>query len=269
MATIPYLAPSAPSLALCARLVLSMPLSPSSLPLSAPAVLPSLPSFVSYLLQPARALFPRPCRPSLHDPTHAHSTLHLSGRAALWQHAAAPRLAQCPCTLRAARSVVGHHVTPFFAPPSRSLCPPASACTVRSNSARQRSLSAPLSAPAPWPCVAPCLLVLSRLALPLVPGCSVSGLLPLCPPPSVLSLVNQFSTIYAAGGPPVGAAGARPLCVTLTATGAGGPVDGATGVCPLCATGRAIAREAPRMAPEVPVPPCRFLPLALGLTDVT
>ena len=82
-------------------------------------------------------------------------------------------------------------------------------------------------------------------------------------------LVNRFSTIYAAGGPPVGAAGARPLCVTHTATGAGGPVDGATGACPLYATGWVIAREALRMAPQVPVPPCRFLPHALGLTDVT
>ena len=35
LATIPYPAPSAPSLALCARLTLCMPLSPSSLPLSA------------------------------------------------------------------------------------------------------------------------------------------------------------------------------------------------------------------------------------------
>ena len=35
----------------------------------------------------------------------AHCTFR--GRAALWQHAAAPRLAQCPRALRAARSVVG------------------------------------------------------------------------------------------------------------------------------------------------------------------
>ena len=34
-------------------------------------------------------------------------------------------------------------------------------------------------------------------------------------------LVNQFSTIAAAGGPPDGAAGARPLCVPITATGQG------------------------------------------------
>ena len=46
-------------------------------------------------------------------------------------------------------------------------------------------------------------------------------------------------------------------------------MDGATGACPLCATGWVIAREALRMAPQVPVPPCHFLPPALGLTDVT
>ena len=46
-------------------------------------------------------------------------------------------------------------------------------------------------------------------------------------------------------------------------------MDGATGACPLCATGGVIAREALRMAPQVPVPPCRLLPPALGLTDMT
>ena len=46
-------------------------------------------------------------------------------------------------------------------------------------------------------------------------------------------------------------------------------MDGATGACPLCATGWVIAREALRMVPQVPVPPCRFLPPAPGLTDVT
>ena len=46
-------------------------------------------------------------------------------------------------------------------------------------------------------------------------------------------------------------------------------MDGATGACPLSATGWVIAREALQMAPQVPVPPCRFLPHALGLSDVT
>ena len=92
--------------------------------------------------------FPRPCRPSMHDTTQAHSTLHLWGRAALWQHAAAPCLAQCPRALRAARSVVGHHVAPFSALPSLTLCPPASASTVRSNS-RGSAPSLPPSLPRP------------------------------------------------------------------------------------------------------------------------
>ena len=148
VATIPYPAPSAPSLALCPHPALSMPLSPSSLPLSAPAVLPLLTSFVSYLFRPARAPSPRPCRPSSHETAQAHSTLHLWGRAASWQHAAAPRLAQCPRTLQAARSVVGYHFTPFSALPSGSLCPPASACTVRSNS-RGSAPSLPFSLPRP------------------------------------------------------------------------------------------------------------------------
>ena len=46
-------------------------------------------------------------------------------------------------------------------------------------------------------------------------------------------------------------------------------MDGATGACPLCATGWVTAREALRMAPQVPVPPCHFLPPAPGLVDVT
>ena len=122
MAIIPYPALSAPSLALCALPALSLPLSPSSLPLSALAVLPSLTSFVSHLFCPARAPFPRPCRPSLHDTTQAHSTLHLWGRAALWQHAAAPRLAQCPRTLRAASRLWGTMLPPS---PPRLLGPSA------------------------------------------------------------------------------------------------------------------------------------------------
>ena len=187
MATIPYPALSAPSLALRALPALCMPLSPSSLPLSALAVLPSLSSFVSYLFCPARAPFPRPCRPSLHDTTHAHSTLHLWGRAALWQHAAAPRLA--------ARSVVGYHVTPFSAPPSRSLCPPASACTVRSNSPGSAP-SLPLSLPRPPGPVLP-------------PVCSPSLTLP-CPSSLV---VCSFSLVLPC--PPSQARGSLALCLLV------------------------------------------------------
>ena len=46
-------------------------------------------------------------------------------------------------------------------------------------------------------------------------------------------------------------------------------MDCATGTCPLCAIGWVTAREALRMAPQVPVPPSHFLPLAPGLVDVT
>ena len=46
-------------------------------------------------------------------------------------------------------------------------------------------------------------------------------------------------------------------------------MDGATGACHLCATGWVTAREALRMAPQVPVPSCHFLPPASGLVDVT
>ena len=46
-------------------------------------------------------------------------------------------------------------------------------------------------------------------------------------------------------------------------------MDGATGASPLCATSLVTAREALWMAPQVPVPPCHFLPPAPGLVDVT
>ena len=46
-------------------------------------------------------------------------------------------------------------------------------------------------------------------------------------------------------------------------------MDGATGACPLCATSWVTAREALRMAPQVPAPPCHFLFPAPGLVDVT
>ena len=79
LATIPYPAPAAPSLALCARLTLCMPLSPSSLPLSALAsagrsnsrsIPPSLPPPSAPVLWPSPAprvrVPPRP--PSLPFP---------------------------------------------------------------------------------------------------------------------------------------------------------------------------------------------------------
>ena len=57
-------------------------------------------------------------------------TLHLWGWTALWQHAAAPRLVQCPRALRAARSVVGHLFCscPTFAHSSRRGTPPSLPC---------------------------------------------------------------------------------------------------------------------------------------------
>ena len=62
---------------------------------------------------------------------------------------------------------------------------------------------------------------------------------------------------------------AHSTCATISATGAGGPVDGATGACPLCATGWITAREALRMAPQVPAPPCHFLFPAPGMVVLT
>ena len=75
--------------------------------------------------------------------------------------------------------LVREQLVPFPALPSLTLCPPASASTVRSNLRGNAPYLPPLSAPAPWARPAPCLLTLSHLALPLFPGCRVSGLLPL------------------------------------------------------------------------------------------
>ena len=44
-------------------------------------------------------------------------------------------------------------------------------------------------------------------------------------------------------------------------------MDGATGARPLCATSWVTAREALRMAPRVPAPPCQFLLPAPGMDD--
>ena len=42
-------------------------------------------------------------------------------------------------------------------------------------------------------------------------------------------------------------------------------MDGATGARPLCPTSLVTAREALRMAPQVPAPPCHFLLPAPGM----
>ena len=142
-------------------------------------------------------------------------TLHLWGRTALWQHAAAPRLVSAPARCgRLARLwgiflLLSHVLScmppwhaPFPALPSLTLCLPASASTTRSNSRGNAPSLIPLSAPVPWLCPAPCLLALPHLALPLFPGRRVSGLLSLCPlPPSVPSACTVQSN--ARGNPPI------------------------------------------------------------------
>ena len=90
------------------------------------------------------------------------------------------RLARCPRTLRAARSVVGHHVTPFSALPSWTLCPPASASTVRCNS-RGSAPSLPPSLPRPAGAVLP-------------PVCSPSLTLP-CPPSLVAGSPASYLSV--------------------------------------------------------------------------
>ena len=90
---------------------------------------------------------------------------------------------------------------PFPSLPPLTLCPPASASTVRSNLRGNPPPPPPLSVPAPWPCPAPCLLVLPHPPLPLVPGCRVSGLLSLCPrPPSTPPACTVQSNVR--GNPP-------------------------------------------------------------------
>ena len=59
-------------------------------------------------------------------------------------------------------------------------------------------------------------------------------------------------------GPLGGAAGAHPHSALHLNHSAGGPVDGATGARPHYATSWVTAREALRMAPQVPVPPVPF-----------
>ena len=71
----------------------------------------------------------------------------------------------------------------FPALPSLPLCPPASACTMWGNS-RCSAPSLPLlSALAPWPCPAPCLLALPRPLVSPFPGPLVPGSRCLCPRP--------------------------------------------------------------------------------------
>ena len=150
-------------------------------------------------------------------------TLHLWGWTALWQRAAALRLVPFPRALLVARSVVGHlcasaprslrHAAvarPLPALPSLFLCPPPSACTMRSNSRGSAPSLPPLSTTAPWPCPAPCLLAPPRPPSPPFPGPLVPGPLSLCPrPPFTLPAYTSRSNTR--GTPPTPSSPCRPL----------------------------------------------------------
>ena len=181
MATIPYPAPSAPSLALCRRLAQC---NAQSLPcLARPSLsLLRLSGLRSPPKCPTSFALPVPSSLVLAGPRcmTLRRTPHLWGRTALWQHATAPRLVQCPRAPRAARSVVGHLFalvprSPFHAAVARPLLCPSISDPLPSRQrehdaeefARQRFLSAPplcpgplalscpLSARPPSPCPAP------------------------------------------------------------------------------------------------------------------
>ena len=85
-----------------------------------------------------------------------------------------------------ARSFVPSWHAPCPALPSLPLCPPASTSTMRSNSRGSAPSLPSLSALAPWPRPAPCLLALPRPLVPPFPGPLVPG--PRCPYPRPSSL---------------------------------------------------------------------------------
>ena len=89
----------------------------------------------------------------------------------------------------------------FPALQSLHLCPPASACTMWGNSRCSAPSLPPLSALAPWPCPAPCLLALPRPHVPPFPGPLVPGPRCLCPrPPFTLPAYTSRSNTR--GTPP-------------------------------------------------------------------
>ena len=89
----------------------------------------------------------------------------------------------------------------FPALPSLLLCPPASSCTMWGNSRCSAPSLLPLSALAPWPCPAPCLLALPRPLVPPFPGPLVPGSRCLCPrPPFTLPAYSSRSNTR--GTPP-------------------------------------------------------------------
>ena len=165
MATIPYPAPSAPSLALCARPTLSMPLSPSLLPLSAPAVLrlpPSCPtSFALSVPPPLVPAGPRcmtlrrhtahctyrgglPCGSTPRHPALPCAPARCRRLARLWGTMVPPSLPHLlgPSALRPARAQCGA-IREAALPLCRSLCP------------GPLALSCPLFARPLSPCPAP------------------------------------------------------------------------------------------------------------------
>ena len=90
---------------------------------------------------------------------------------------------------------------PFPALPSLPLCPPASACTMRGNLRCSAPSLPPLSALAPWPCPAPCLLALPRPHVPPFPGPLVPDSRCFCPrPPFTLPAYSARSNTR--GTPP-------------------------------------------------------------------
>ena len=82
-----------------------------------------------------------------------------------------------------ARSFMPPWHAPCPALPSLPLCPPAITSTMRSNSRGSAPSLPPLSALAPWPCPAPCLLALPCALVPPFPGPLVPGPRCLCPRP--------------------------------------------------------------------------------------
>ena len=145
LATIPYPAPAAPSLALCARLTLRLPLSPSSLPLSALAsplcpcllvlvfAVPSLPRTSPFPSLPCLPLAPWPLGLWLPGRSAPRGVQRNPGRGAAGAYQGrAPRGIWSGCPRRrlprgAAAAAGGHSVEPALptTPPIKARCVPA------------------------------------------------------------------------------------------------------------------------------------------------
>ena len=102
-----------------------------------------------------------------------------------------------------ARSFMPPWHAPCPALPSLPLCPPASTSTMRSNSRGSAPSLPPLSALAPWPCPAPCLLALPCPLVPPFPGPLVPGSRCLCPrPPFTLPAYTSRNNTRGTPPPP-------------------------------------------------------------------